>query len=115
MTNEVGPEVPTSGSARRYEHQIHTLVDEQSRAYVLGLAVQAVEDGQAIRPLEGAVMRDIVDAHILAAFRRDPMGFTKIVERGRREVARRQAKAAKLAKKRTADRAVKRDAVPAKA
>ena|SRR5690348_3450380 len=92
MTNNATTVAPLDATAaRRYDEQIHALVDERTREYLLGLAVIAHQTGAAIRVLEGAVIRDLLDDAIVRAYERDPKSYAKVVRVGRRELATRRA------------------------
>jgi hypothetical protein len=105
-----------TGPRRRYSEQLHTLVDLQTRAYILGLASLAADAGGYATPREAEETRDLLDVAIAARYQEDPQAYARAVERGRATMAERaweasfrKAKAAGLgdiAAKRRADREV---------
>lgn len=84
---------PARTAARRYSEQLHVLVDEQTRAYTLGMATLAADAGGYARPKEGEEIRDLLDEAIAARFKRDRPMYEAAVIRGRRVLADRAAEA----------------------
>lgn len=82
---------PPRTAARRYSEQLHVLVDEQTRAYTLGIATLAAESGGYTRPKEGEEVRDLIDEAIATRYRKDPSAYAVAVERGRQVMAERLA------------------------
>jgi hypothetical protein len=82
-----------TGPRRRYSEQLHTLVDEQTRAYILGLASMAADRGNYANPREAEETRDLLDEAIAARYEADPSAYTRAVERGRSTMAERAWKA----------------------
>jgi len=84
---------PDATAARRLAHQLHTLVDEQTFAYITGLsALNAEKEG--INPKQGETVRDLLDAAIVAAHEADPKAYAKAVRKGRLILAARKRPAA---------------------
>ena len=86
---------PPRTAARRYSEQLHVLVDEQTRAYTLGLATLAAERGGYARPKEGEEVRDLIDEAIARRFKADPDAYAAAVVRGRAVMAERAGAASK--------------------
>lgn len=84
---------PTRTAARRYSEQLHVLVDPQTRAYTLGLAVLAAEEGGYARPKEGEAARDLLDEAIHRRYKANPREYAEAVEAGRQELERRSVEA----------------------
>lgn len=84
---------PSTTAARRYSQQITSLVDVQTREYLLGLAILAAEAGGYNRPREASEVRDLLDEAIAARYRKRPDEYEAAVRRGRRELADREAEA----------------------
>jgi hypothetical protein len=80
---------PPRTAARRYSEQIHVLVDEQTRAYTLGLAALAADAGGYTRPREGEEVRDLLDEAIARRYKADPKTYAAAVQRGRTLMAER--------------------------
>jgi hypothetical protein len=93
-------------TARRYSEQLTTLVEEQARAYVLGKALEAAEDGGYTKPREAEVTRALLDEALARTAVRDPEGHARAVRRGRAELEhRRNPKPVKQPRQRRAPRA----------
>jgi hypothetical protein len=88
---------PPRTAARRYSEQIHVLTDETTRAYTLGLATLAAEEGGYARPREGEEVRVLLDEAILRRYKADPEEYARAVTRGRAVLA---AKAEEAAERR---------------
>lgn len=84
---------PPRTAARRYSEQLHVLVDEPTRAYVLGMAVLAAEEGGYDLPKQGEQIRDLLDEAIAKRYRSDPAAYGAAVTRGRQEIESRAVKA----------------------
>lgn len=82
MTTNAAAAPPRITAARRYSEQIHVLTDEQTRAYTLGLATLAAEQGGYLRPKEGEEVRDLLDEAIALRYKHDPARYAAAVERG---------------------------------
>lgn len=82
---------PPRTAARRYSEQVHFLTDEQTRAYVLGLATLMAEAGGYARPKEGEEVRDLIDEAIAVRHKKDPKGYAAAVLRGQQVLAERRA------------------------
>ena len=82
---------PPRTAARRYSEQVHFLTDEQTRAYVLGLATLRAEAGGYARPKEGEEVRDLIDEAIAARHKKDQKGYAAAVLRGQQVLAERRA------------------------
>lgn len=81
---------PRATAARRYEEQLTTLVDEQTRAYILGLALlTASREEPSRRPREGEETRTLLDEAIGRRYKSDPTAYARAVHFGREELARR--------------------------
>lgn len=90
---------------RRYSEQLTTLVDQDTRAYVLGLAIEAAEQGGYARLKEGEQVRELLADALRRARQRDAAGYAHTLRRGRlvleerkREAATRAADTAKRVK-----------------
>lgn len=81
---------PQQSAARRFGNQIHALVDDQTFAYIAGLAAINAET-EGIRPKQGETVRDLLDDAIIRAHRRDPEAYAAAVRRGRDVLARKRA------------------------
>jgi hypothetical protein len=79
---------PPPETARRpaYTQQLHTLVDDSTRAYTLGLATINAKNG---RPKEGEAVRDLLAEAVYARYEADPDEYAKIMAAGRKELRRR--------------------------
>ncbi len=90
-TNATG--APPRTAARRFSEQLHVLVDEQTRAYILGMATLAADAGGYDRPREGEEVRDLLDEAIARRYKLSADQYAEAVERGRQvlEVRRREA------------------------
>lgn len=80
---------PDASTARRLGHQLHTLVDEPTYAYITGLSVLNAEK-EGIAPKQGETVRDLLEAAIIAAHEADPKLYAKAVRRGRTVIAARR-------------------------
>jgi hypothetical protein len=84
---------PARTAARRYSEQLHVLVDEQTRAYVLGMATLTADAGGYARPREGELVRDLLDEAIALRYKRDRPLYEAAVIRGREVLAERAGEA----------------------
>lgn len=82
MTTDATAAPRRTGPRRRYSEQLHTLVDVQTRAYILGLAGKAADLGGYGTPREAEETRDLLDEAIAARYDRDPQEYVAAVERG---------------------------------
>jgi hypothetical protein len=82
---------PPRTAARRYSEQLHVLVDEQTRAYVLGVAVLAAKAGGYDTPKQGEAIRDLLDEAIAARYEADKKGYRAAIAAGQQELQRRLA------------------------
>jgi hypothetical protein len=89
-TTEAVAAPPDNAAARRYSEQLHTLVDRETRAYILGRAAEAADAGGYARPKEGEVTRALLDEAIAAQARQNPTAYTKALRRGRKVLAERE-------------------------
>lgn len=94
MTTDATAAPRRTGPRRRYSEQLHTLVDVQTRAYILGLAAMAADRGGYTNPREAEETRDLLDEAIAARYQADPQGYAAAVERGRATMAERAWEAA---------------------
>jgi hypothetical protein len=89
MTTDATAAPRRTGPRRRYSEQLHTLVDLQTRAYILGLASLAADQGGYATPREAEETRDLLDEAIAARYNADPQAYAVAVERGRATMAER--------------------------
>lgn len=89
MTTDATTAPRRTGPRRRYSEQLHTLVDLQTRAYILGLASLAADAGAYATPREAEETRDLLDEAIGARYQADPQAYARAVERGRTTMAER--------------------------
>lgn len=92
MTTDATAAPRRTGPRRRYSEQLHTLVDVQTRAYILGLASIAADQGGYTLPREAEETRDLLDEAIAARYEADPGpngAYARAVERGRAVMAER--------------------------
>jgi hypothetical protein len=94
MTTDATAAPRRTGPRRRYSEQLHTLVDVQTRAYILGLASQAADAGGYATPREAEETRDLLDEAIAVRYHADPQAYAAAVERGRATMAERAWQAA---------------------
>lgn len=94
MTTDATAAPRRMGSRRRYSEQLHTLVDLQTRAYILGLASLAADAGGYATPREAEETRDLLDEAIALRYQADPQAYARAVERGRTTMAERVWEAA---------------------
>lgn len=84
MTNTPGTETA------RYSQSVHLMMDEPSRAAVLGLAaLTAKEAGPQVRPKEGETLRSLLDSALNEIRKDAPSLYDNAVKLGRQELARR--------------------------
>lgn len=81
---------PATTAARRYSESMHVLVETETRAVILGLAIIDAQDG-GYRPKEGDALRQLLDAAIGQLYDTDKRRYADALRRGREELARRQA------------------------
>lgn len=102
MTNDATsapPAEPTSSAAPRYSESLHVLIDEPTRAVVMGLAViDARQAGPTVRPREGESIRNLLTLALGTIEQQAPGLYGKALEAGRTELAVREA-AAKSARR----------------
>jgi hypothetical protein len=92
MTTDATTAPRRSMSARRrFSEQLHTLVDEQTRAYILGMASLAAAAGGYATPREAEETRDLLDEAIAARYEQNPRQYETAVKRGRKVMAARAA------------------------
>lgn len=84
---------PARTAARRYSEQLHVLVDEQTRAYCVGLAVVAAKQGGYDTPKQGEAIRDLLDEVIAARYEADSKSYRQALVAGRAFLAERAAAA----------------------
>lgn len=89
MTTDATAAPRRTGPRRRYSEQLHTLVDVQTRAYILGLASLAADEGGYATPREAEETRDLLDEAIARRYEADPQAYIKAVERGQATMAER--------------------------
>ena len=94
---------PPRSAARRYSQQIHTLVDAQTRAYILGCAALESEAGGYEQIREGEQVRELLDEAIGRRFKSDAKQYEQAVLRGR-EVLEERAEAARRRREDTSER-----------
>jgi hypothetical protein len=92
---------PSRTAARRYSEQLHVLVDERTRAYVLGLAALDAADCGYETLKQGEQIRDLLDEAILRRYKSDPKAYAEAVAAGEREMEKLKAKAAQRARQTT--------------
>jgi hypothetical protein len=112
MTTDATAAPRRTGPRRRYSEQLHTLVDTQTRAYILGLASLAADEGGYTLPREAEETRLLLDEAILARYHKDPQEYARAVARGQATMAERAWEAAFRAAKKagSSDAAAKRRA-----
>jgi hypothetical protein len=84
---------PSRTAARRYSEQLHTLVDPQTRAYTLGMAMLAAKSGGYTLPREADEVRDLLDEAIGRRFKADPEAYRRAVAEGHKLMAERREQA----------------------
>jgi len=89
MTTDATTAPRRTGPRRRYSEQLHTLVDEQTRAYILGLASLNAAAGGYSNPREAEETRDLLDEAINARYVADSAAYAVAVHRGRAVMAER--------------------------
>jgi hypothetical protein len=90
---------PASPAAPRYSESLHVLIDEPTRAVVMGLAViEARQAGPTVRPREGESIRTLLQGAIEDIQQRAPGLYTKALYAGRTELEAR-AQAAKTVRR----------------
>lgn len=99
MTTDATAAPRRTGPRRRYSEQLHTLVDVQTRAYILGLASLAADEGGYTLPREAEETRDLLDEAILARYHAGPEQYARAVARGHATMAERAWDAAYRAAK----------------
>jgi hypothetical protein len=99
MTTDATAAPRRTGPRRRYDQQLHTLVDNQTRAYILGLASLTADRGGYTLPREAEETRDLLDEAIHRRYQDDPQAYAVAVARGEQVMAERLWQAAyKLAR-----------------
>lgn len=85
MTTDTATSRPLrrTGPRRRYSEQLHTLVDEQTRAYILGVADDTAEANGYATLREAEETRELLDEAIAARYADDPGRYAAAVTRGR--------------------------------
>jgi hypothetical protein len=73
---------PSPTAARRYSQQIHVLVEQPTRAVLLGLAALDAEAGGYARLREGEVVRSLLEEAIQRLYETDPRRYNSAVRRG---------------------------------
>jgi hypothetical protein len=89
MTTDATAAPRRTGPRRRYSEQLHTLVDVQTRAYILGLASIAADQGGYATPREAEETRDLLDEAIARRYEVDPQQYAEAVARGQATMAER--------------------------
>jgi hypothetical protein len=85
---------PASPAAPRYSESLHVLIDEPTRAVVMGLAViDARQAGPTVRPREGEAIRNLLQSSIERIEQQAPGLYAKALDAGRTELAVRAAAA----------------------
>lgn len=84
---------PAAAPARRFQHQVHVLVDEPTRAYTLGLAIIAAREGGYATLKEGEQIRELFDDLIAQRYAEDPGAYSVAVNAGREEMRAREQRA----------------------
>jgi hypothetical protein len=85
--------------APRYSESVHLLMDEPTRAAVVGLAVIAARDiGPDVRPREGETLRGLVEASLERIQREAPTLYADALDKGRAELSARAASNRRRAK-----------------
>lgn len=83
---------PTTTSAARYSESLHVLVDEPTRAVVMGLAVIAARvAGPEVRPREGESIRQLLESQLEYVRSQAPDLYARALTAGRAELAARAA------------------------
>lgn len=91
MTTDATVAPRRMGARRRYSEQVHVLVDEATRAYLLGVArLEAVAGGYEL-PRESEGVRELIDEAIMRRYEADPKAYAKAVRVGSEELAERAA------------------------
>jgi hypothetical protein len=73
----------TSAERGTYTKQLHVLVDEQTRDYVLGLADKVAREAGYKFLRQGEIVRELLAEAIAARYVDDPDSYVKHVLRGR--------------------------------
>jgi hypothetical protein len=85
---------PATSAAARYSESLHVLIDEPTRAVVMGLAVlEALQAGPTVRPREGESIRTLLQGAIEDIQQRAPGLYARALEAGRIELKVREAAA----------------------
>lgn len=91
MTNDATSATATP-AAPRYSESVHLLMDEPTRAAVMGLAVLAAKElGPAVRPREGETLRGLVESSLDKIRSDAPTLYANALVAGRQELAARAA------------------------
>lgn len=96
MTDTAPAEAPTTDTApapvpgRRFNVSLSLFVDEDTRAYTLGRAVELQRTHGWATPRESEVLRAMLDAEIDRHRTAAPHTYNKIVAAGRAEMRRRE-------------------------
>lgn len=89
---------PPSPAVPRFSESLHVLIDEPTRAVVMGLAViDARAAGPTVRPREGEALRNLIARALDDIQRQAPTLYNDALDQGRRELAAR-AQLAKAAR-----------------
>lgn len=93
MTNDATSARPTTTQAApRFSQSVHLLMDEPTRAAVMGLAVLAAREvGRNVRPREGETLRGLVESALDKIRQEAPALHDKALIAGRQELAARAA------------------------
>lgn len=88
MTNDATNAPPATSAAPRYSESLHVLIDEPTRAVVMGLAViDARQAGPTVRPREGEAIRNLLQNGIDTIAKQAPTLYAKALDAGRTELA----------------------------
>lgn len=93
MTNDATSAPPATPAAPRYSESLHVLVDEPTRAVVMGLAVLAAKQaGPTVRAREGESIRSLLADRLDDIREQAPNLYQTALTEGRAELARRAAR-----------------------
>lgn len=90
-TATAAPATAARPAPPQLNHQVHVLVDEPTRAYLLGLAVLTARAEGYTKIREGVEVRDLLAEAIIARHAADTVAYAKAVKAGRLEMSNRAA------------------------
>jgi hypothetical protein len=86
LTEAVAPP-KTSAERGTYTEQLHVLVDEPTRHYVLGLADSVAREAGYRFLRQGEAVRSLLSEALVARYEADPEAYARLVLRGRQIAA----------------------------